>query len=161
MISECPTAKAKLQEKQSRLFVWSAFDESGLERISAAYYDMLTIQDHTICETDFLNNLSYTLSEKRGHMPWRGFVVARSEKELMLQLKEGFPQSKRIASSLRLGFIFTGQGAQWPCMGRELLEFPIFRESLLAAELYFQTLGCPWHLLGGFEQTLFNSCTHV
>ena len=151
VISECSAAKAELQEKRPRLFVWSAFDEHGLERISAAYYETLANQDHTICKTDLLNDLCYTLSEKRGHMPWRGFVVATSEKELLLRLKEGFSKPKRVASSLRLGFVYTGQGAQWPCMGRELLDFPIFRESLLAAEMYFQTLGCPWNLLGKFQ----------
>ncbi|KAJ2892889.1 hypothetical protein MKZ38_009267 [Zalerion maritima] len=46
-----------------------------------------------------------------------------------------------------LAFVFTGQGAQWYAMGRELYAHPAFRESLEAAEQYLSmTLGSPWNL---------------
>ncbi|KAK0613233.1 polyketide synthase [Immersiella caudata] len=38
--------------------------------------------------------------------------------------------SDQVPKNAKLGFIFTGQGAQWPQMGMELLQFPAFRNSI-------------------------------
>ncbi|RYP40773.1 hypothetical protein DL767_001419 [Monosporascus sp. MG133] len=44
---------------------------------------------------------------------------------------------------LQLGFVFTGGGAQWPNMGRQLLQFPAFRHSIRRTDDYVATLPDP------------------
>ncbi|KAI0403571.1 polyketide synthase [Xylaria palmicola] len=44
---------------------------------------------------------------------------------------------------LQLGFVFTGGGAQWPNMGRQLLQFPAFRNSIRRTDDYVATLPDP------------------
>jgi acyl transferase domain-containing protein len=45
----------------------------------------------------------------------------------------------------RLASVFTGQGAQWGGMGMELMAYPTFCASVVAADNYLKTeLGCPW-----------------
>lgn len=53
----------------------------------------------------------------------------------------------RSRSAPVISFVFTGQGAQWSGMGRELLGYPVFRTSLEQATKYLQTLGCSWSLI--------------
>lgn len=55
----------------------------------------------------------------------------------------------RTSSEPRLGSVFTGQGAQWYAMGRELVPiYPTFKEALQEAEFFFKELGATWSLLG-------------
>jgi acyl transferase domain-containing protein len=57
----------------------------------------------------------------------------------------------RETESPRIGYVFTGQGAQWHAMGRELLEqYPVFAATLNAADAYLFKLGAPFSLLGMF-----------
>lgn len=96
----------------------------------------------------FLADLAYTLSEKRSHLQWKSFAVASSIGDLRQTLDCGSLTAIRSSPSPNLGFVFTGQGAQWYAMGRELLDYPVFRRSLEEAEAFFQTLGCRWTLIG-------------
>ena len=53
--------------------------------------------------------------------------------------------SFRPSSEPRIGFVFTGQGAQWARMGAELNQYPIFRESVEASDEYLRSeLKCRW-----------------
>lgn len=54
------------------------------------------------------------------------------------------PASVRSGANGKLALVFTGQGAQWAAMGRELLRFPVFEASLTDADKYLTKLGCPW-----------------
>ena len=69
-----------------------------------------------------LRNLAYTLSEKRSRHYHRGYLVANGT-DLDLQ---AFAHNNIREETPKIGFIFTGQGAQWPEMGRDLLGmFPL------------------------------------
>lgn len=68
-----------------------------------------------------LSDVAYTLWERRTHHFHRGFVIADplaiSPDSMILGKKKAYPP--------RVAFIFTGQGAQWSQMGRDLMEsFP-------------------------------------
>lgn len=48
----------------------------------------------------------------------------------------------------RIGMVFTGQGAQWHAVGRELLHaYPFFETVLKDAERHLKSLGAGWSLL--------------
>ena len=69
-----------------------------------------------------LNDLSYTLSERRTHHFNRVYVVTKNTSFS----ESDFFFGKKSTESPRLGFVFTGQGAQWSQMGKELCEtFPV------------------------------------
>jgi acyl transferase domain-containing protein len=133
-----------------QIFVWSSFDEGGTKRQAANYHEYLSEKiKSTSHRSDLLSDLAYTLAEKRTSFPWRTFTVADSLEALTGRLGDNdLPTAVRAIEAPRLGFVFTGQGAQWSAMGRELIAYPIFYESISQASEYFKSLGSDWDLLG-------------
>lgn len=85
-----------------------------------------------------VRDLAYTLGQRRTHLWHRAFVTASggssgSTRELGLELQASdFSTAKKAARPPRVGFVFTGQGAQWPQMGRALLAaFPVTTRAVL------------------------------
>lgn len=68
------------------------------------------------------NNLCHTLADRRTRMSKKSFLLATPSTALQDFSVEKLVTPKAIFSPLEFGFIFTGQGAQWPQMGKELLE---------------------------------------
>lgn len=93
-----------------------------------------------------MRDLGYTLARKRTHHGWRSFTLANSCSTLRTALSSK-PAATRAVSEPRLAFIFTGQGAQWATMGKELMAYPVFQRSLYEADKYIRTLNCPWSLI--------------
>lgn len=123
-----------------RLFVLSAFDENGVSRLAESYLEYL--QTNALPEK-FLDNFSYTLAAKRSRFTWRTSIVAESC-ESLAQALSSFEEPVRSTLNRRLGLVFTGQGAHWPGMGRELRRYRVFRDSVGAANRYLEGLGCAW-----------------
>lgn len=133
------------QVTQPRLLVWSASDEDGLRRWESEYREYFaTLRTEDVDK--LVEDLAHTLSQKRSLLPLRSYTVVTSAKELASGVQ--LSQPVRAAKSPKLAFVFTGQGAQSRDMGRELLGYSAYRESLEAAERYFYGLGCQWSLLG-------------
>ncbi|EFQ95051.1 hypothetical protein PTT_07049 [Pyrenophora teres f. teres 0-1] len=91
-------------------------------------------------------DLAYTLSERRSRFFHRAFVTTTSS----AVLDDGdFIVSKRLSHEPKIGFVFTGQGAQWPQMGRDLLKFPLARSILQELDEVLQAQPNPptWTLL--------------
>ncbi len=94
-------------------------------------------------EAGFLDSMAYTLAQRRSHHAWRSFAVADSLPRLAEILP--IPGAAVCArNNLNAGFIFTGQGAQWYGMGKELGHYPSFRNSILEADKFVESLGCDW-----------------
>ncbi|KAK8135399.1 PKSKA1 [Apiospora sp. TS-2023a] len=93
-----------------------------------------------------LSDVAYTLSERRTHHFHRGFVIADS-----LDLSpDSMMLGKKKAQPPRVAFIFTGQGAQWSQMGRDLIEsFPLAKATIQKLDAALQTLPHPpqWSLI--------------
>lgn len=92
-------------------------------------------------------DLAYTLSDRRSRHFHRAYVIAQSA-----SLDESaFVFGKRNIDCPRLGFVFTGQGAQWSQMGKGLVEtFPLAKMTLKHLDDVLKALPSPppWSLLG-------------
>ena len=149
-LGERDHGEASACKRWPRLLVWSAAEADGLKRLHSAYHvhlKALSPMSSHESELCYLDDLAWTLSEKRSRLPWKSFVVAETISDLRNVLERATPKGFRSNHDPKLGFVFTGQGAQWYGMGRELLEYPIFRQSLHNADVFLQDLGCPWSLL--------------
>ncbi|KAH8804399.1 putative polyketide synthase [Xylogone sp. PMI_703] len=117
---------------RGRLFVFSSFDETTGKNYVKSYERYL--EDRLqIAEPDkFLDDLAYTLGERRTDHTWRTAIPAWSAEELLRKLREGITLDKANQTKNRkIGFVFTGQGAQWCGMGKELIDqYPVFKEAI-------------------------------
>lgn len=133
-----------------RIFKISANEEKLAVTLAKSFAEHLaTIPTNTIdTDTTYLDNLAYTLHTRRTTLPWTVAVVASSIAELSTKLEAtGLKPTRRAAETPKLGFVFTGQGAQWAGMGRSLLSYPVFKAVLQNADSILASLGAPWSLL--------------
>ena len=116
-----------------RVITLSANDEASLRA------NIKTLSDHLVNPRVKVNlaDLAYTLSERRTRLFHRAFVTTRTT-ELN---EQDFTIGKKNSETPRIGFIFTGQGAQWPQMGKDLLQvFPWTRSILEELDSVLQSL---------------------
>lgn len=139
------------------LFVWSAADRDGISRIAQIYQEHLENQKSS--DGSIIENLAYTLAEKRSHLQWRSFAIARTLKEVCAGLVQPAIPA-RNSSQRQVVFVFTGQGAQWHGMGRELLAYETFRASIRAADAILQTVHSKWSLEDEILQDTDPSSVH-
>ncbi|KAE8822419.1 hypothetical protein PTNB85_10447 [Pyrenophora teres f. teres] len=129
-----------------RLFLQSANDERSLNLMAQALIHHIQSQD-IFNEEKFLDDLAYTLCERRTRFSCSAAVVATHKSDLEIKLRNVRPISSNTTKPPRIGFIFTGQGAQWWGMGRELLHYPAFRLSLQRCSTVVASLGADWSLM--------------
>ncbi|KAI1122100.1 hypothetical protein F5Y10DRAFT_287542 [Nemania abortiva] len=90
-----------------------------------------------------ISDLAYTLSERRSRFWHRAFAIAQSAEHIE---PIGFVISKKSVKAPRIGFIFTGQGSQWPQMGKALVQyFPSARAVFEELDNVLQSLPNPPH----------------
>ncbi|KAL7940526.1 putative polyketide synthase [Trichoderma barbatum] len=78
-----------------------------------------------------LSDLAYTLNLRRSRHFNRGYIVSPTAPMDEQALVSG----KQMGNDVKVGFIFTGQGAQWPQMGKALIETFHPHASEIIAEL--------------------------
>ncbi|KAL9122551.1 MAG: hypothetical protein Q9187_000894 [Circinaria calcarea] len=99
------------------------------------------------CER-YLYDLAYNLSSRRSMMQWRYSFVASSHQEIMASLNHKDLRVNKTCSDIQVGFVFTGQGAQWFAMGRELVYTQSrFADSLIRSDKILRELGATWSLM--------------
>ena len=145
--------------RKDRLFVLSAFDNGSAKRQAENLCVHLSSQQGSN-SADFLDNLAFTLCERRSVLPWKAAFHVPSLPRLIEAISsEKLKFSKELRARI-LGFAFTGQGAQWYAMGRELINrYPIFRTSLVLADAIVKKLGASWSLLG--KLIVFGCCVRT
>ena len=130
------------------LLVWSAADEDGLRRSIKLYASHLSRLQNLREPREYLEDLAYTLSARRSSLRYRAYVIASSIQGLQQILEKDMPEAVRSKHACNTGFVFTGQGAQWHAMGRELLQIPLYRDSLGTSQEILASLGCTWSVFG-------------
>ena len=105
-------------KKGPLLFKVSAEDKSALRRVSLRYVDYLN------GKCPHLRDLAYTLLSRRSTLNYSIFFSASTTEEAINKFKDEtlgvYTKDNLLAS--KVVFIFTGQGAQWPSMGKALME---------------------------------------
>lgn len=145
-------------ETRPRVFFLSGHENESILNNAKAYAAHLTAQEQGN-EEQLLDDLAFTLGERRSRFDYGSAVVASTKEELIEGL-ESLPNAvRRNTETPELAFVFTGQGAQWWAMGRELLQYPVFFQSLAACNEALQSFGCSWSLSGKYLRIEYISAT--
>ncbi|KAI0842747.1 putative FSP1 [Hypoxylon sp. FL0890] len=135
---------------KTKVLILSAKDEKTCQRMVSDLKEYLE-QSHVADEDKFLQSLAYTLGQRRSLFPWvaaHAVPFTRGIGEVVKALDSPKFKPSRTSGRPRIGMVFTGQGAQWHAMGRELiLAYPLFKKSLQEADGYLEQLGAEWSLL--------------
>ncbi|PQE21953.1 polyketide synthase protein [Rutstroemia sp. NJR-2017a WRK4] len=96
-----------------------------------------TALSNTITKWD-LSDIAYTLSARRSLFSHRNFSVVSNGSDSLFSENMPLPTTKKVSSTVpTIGFVFTGQGAQWPEMGKALMdEFPTYLNTIRALDGY-------------------------
>ena len=122
---------------------------AGVLQVAETVGTYLRAKIETSNNKEFLEDLAHTMNSRRTAMDWRLAVTARDLETLANSLDLQKVRPRRAVPNPRIGFVFTGQGAQWFAMGRELINtYRVFRTSLLYADNHFKKLGASWSLIG-------------
>ncbi|MDQ3933897.1 MAG: SDR family NAD(P)-dependent oxidoreductase [Actinomycetota bacterium] len=139
VLEEAPVQEEAPVERSRELpplpLLVSAHDETALRAQARRLHAWLAEQP----DVEPLD-VAFSLATSRAQLKRRAAVVG-SEREEFLSglwaLEAGEPSAgvvKREAVGGKTAFLFTGQGAQWPGMGRDLYgQFPVFAQALDAA----------------------------
>lgn len=135
---------------RSRLYTLSGFDESScqtqMERVRKYLEPRAATNDES-----FLNDLAYTLNERRTGFAWKAAVLGSTAGDLIHALAH--VKAIRTAKRPVISFVFTGQGAQWCGMGKELLEaYPVFSNTIDKISAHLHSLNAPFTVRGTFQR---------
>ncbi|KAL2813950.1 hypothetical protein BDW59DRAFT_24526 [Aspergillus cavernicola] len=135
-------------QDRARIFILSARDEQACERMAENLKDHL-LNSPPLDADRSLDELAYTLGSRRSMLPWMAAYPATSWSSLIDALDAGrFKPVRSSEAAPRLGFVFTGQGAQWYAMGRELLDaYPVFKAAISECDRYIKEMGAEWTIL--------------
>ncbi|KAF2469547.1 uncharacterized protein BDR25DRAFT_356261 [Lindgomyces ingoldianus] len=149
-------------------FVFSAISPRALREFLESYRDLL-IAEPLIN----LSKLAWTLSQNRSSFSNRVALTAKSTEELITKIDDSIRSLQQrmatIETTTRSGTghgilgIFTGQGAQWPLMGRALLlHCATFASAIQKLDNFLHTLSsCPeWNIADELRKAPVESRVH-
>ncbi|KAK7997610.1 hypothetical protein PG989_005650 [Apiospora arundinis] len=118
------------------LLLFSAFSSAAVESHFNICKDTWGSQNENVAS---LSDLAYTLSSRREQKPYRAFAVTNDASKVEIS-------TTQMASEVtpHVVWVFTGQGAQWPGMGVDLLEHnDTFRAAIYRLDEFLLTLPEP------------------
>lgn len=119
-----------------KILVFSANDQQSLKA------NIKSLSGHLInpAVSVDIGDLAYTLSERRSRHYFRGFAITKTGSILPDSVIFG----KKHSSVVKIGFVFTGQGAQWSQMGLALFNtFSTARKVIQHLDDVLQALPSP------------------
>ncbi|PHH68887.1 hypothetical protein CDD82_201 [Ophiocordyceps australis] len=137
----------KMSDGQHKLFVLSGHSEAAA-RQRGKHLSIYAEQHPEAFQRTLVRDLAYTLGQRRSHMQWRAAITGSCCREMVEQLNSAAADPVRVAKRLAVAFVFTGQGAQWHAMGRELMaSHSVFAEAMRAADAHLRRLGADFSLV--------------
>lgn len=143
--TESQTTTGSVEKETLQVTIFSASEKTALNRMLSLYSEQLRNGNPSL--PSFIRNLTYTLNARRTWLPYRSFMIL-SDTRAIDNITHAASTPLRAVSDPNCAFIFTGQGAQWSGMARELLKIPAFRQNIIESNTYLRELGCTWNLLG-------------
>ncbi|KAL4789956.1 putative polyketide synthase [Aspergillus venezuelensis] len=119
-------------EETPQLLLYTANTESSLTALVDNYKIFVEQTAPNV------KDVAYTLARGREHLLYRAFAIANGS-----SVGTASPITKPSQQRPKIAMVFTGQGAQWPRMGADLLKSnSAFRDSIRSLDQYLQdTLG--------------------
>lgn len=108
---------------------FSATSEKTLTNLMSNFLDYISEND----EVD-LNRLAWTLHDRRSTFTYRSSVVGQSREDLIAKLQKAVDDQNSVRGSSakkNLLGVFSGQGAQWATMGRDIIASSKFAENII------------------------------
>jgi acyl transferase domain-containing protein/NADPH:quinone reductase-like Zn-dependent oxidoreductase/NAD(P)-dependent dehydrogenase (short-subunit alcohol dehydrogenase family)/SAM-dependent methyltransferase/acyl carrier protein len=140
---ECVIAQS--ESKCLQLVVLSAESIDSIARLAKDVEHWTSTQPPS---REVFEDLAFTLASRRSPMQYRLAFPAQSLEDVGFQLKNNSKTPDRSPLNPQLVFVFTGQGAQWYAMGRELMNtISPFRTSLQRSDSILNDLGTEWSLM--------------
>jgi malonyl CoA-acyl carrier protein transacylase len=128
IVEEAPAVQARERERDRPLHILalSARSEAALRELGERY-----IAELAGTKTE-VGDLCHTANAGRTHFEHRLAITGDSTEQLRARLVEALPgERRREREGIRAAFLFPGQGAQYPGMGKELYETqPVFRRAI-------------------------------
>ena len=136
----------------NKVLVLSGKDEQACQKMVSNLQDFLEQSKSAKLDPQkFFDSLIYTLGQRRTRFPWvsaHPVSITEGIDGLIEALQTPKFRPSRSSRPPRIGMVFTGQGAQWHAMGRELVDaYPIYKASLEEAENYMKEFGAEWSIL--------------
>ncbi|KAK3687394.1 KR domain-containing protein [Podospora appendiculata] len=133
LVAKAATPTRTVQPPPS-LIVLSANTQESLKKHIA------NTQAYLASHEDEKLDIAYTLSQRREHLPYRAYLIAGSD----AIATEAPALVKAPASAAPITMVFSGQGAQWPEMGKDLIQNDAeFRKDIQAMDAILQSLKHP------------------
>ncbi len=141
------------------VYYFSANDRESLQRQTSLLASYVKERPVTLYPR-LLTSLAYTLGQRRSSHAWRIAVPASTQDGLIQSLKDVALTPIKATEQPTIGFLFTGQGAQWPTMGMSLYRtYTAYARSLNKASKILSKLGAWWSLIDEIEK--IKSCSMI
>ncbi|KAL9968891.1 hypothetical protein ACROYT_G021035 [Oculina patagonica] len=154
-LKEC--LREQSSDPQNNVLTLSAPSKEALQKMAEHYSEWIKANVEDM-DKPFVENLCYSLNERRSQLPHRLALAfgstAEASKSLADYADDSVGWDKLVSyaqvnsKNEKLVFMFGGQGSQWYAMGRQLLECEVvFREAILTVNNLLQDLGVTWSLI--------------